>query len=354
MQTLVLDSNELVKDWKLVGLNMTLLSYSAWKNVLQVEIPLLVLDEVTAAHGRAVETSKVTLARLNRERSRLGLSLAETPEDEIDYRQYLEDRVEEQLGFNLTGWPRVDHAELVQRAVNRLAPFDSSGGGYRDSLIWMSALALAESGRDVILVSSDLAFSGKNGELEENLASEAAELTGSVILVRDLSNWLLSNLPWKTDNLKDALALARDESFEEYLSTSDFHVHFAPDAESIGFQRSPYSFQTTSLEWNGCLDRVSSRRRDDGAVLVEYDIGQEVQFEALVSDTSPVEGHWDKWTMGGLSNVNGESTMVLRIAVLFAVDQSMEFDEISWRRADGTPRGAGIEGQPLGQPLFEL
>lgn len=338
----------------LTGLNMSLMAHASGQSLIDVRIPPLVLDEVVAAHARASEESETAVKRIQRQRKRLGLPrLVETAEPG-SYREYLETRLDEHLGFGPLSWPSIDHKSLVERAIGRTPPFDAHGGGYRDSLIWTSVLELAREGHHVVLVSGDRAFSGSGESLHPVLQEEVAPLAGTVELVRDLSMWLLQTLPWKSDTLKGVLALARDEDFLDYFLNSDMQGDLVPDTEAMGFDEAPFEFDATEITWAGTTTRVSSRRRDDGATLVEYDIDQEIAFEASLPEKYVAPPSWEKAVAGGRLFVRGQVGMVVRVAVLFDNEQGMAFESVSWRRSDGTPAGPGIEPALTGTPLFDL
>lgn len=82
------------------------------------------------------------MQRATRMYRRLGIEAPE-PRTAADYREYVEERIDEYLGFDVLALPGTDHADLVRRAVNRIPPFDSKGSGFRDSLLWGNVVELA-------------------------------------------------------------------------------------------------------------------------------------------------------------------------------------------------------------------
>lgn len=100
--------------------------------------------------------------------------------EEVDiYESILNDRLRE-IGFDMPKPPERSHLELTERAVNRLPPFDESGGGYRDSLLWLTAIEQVEEPpfENLILVSDDTVFTKRSHDLAEELRLETgAELT---------------------------------------------------------------------------------------------------------------------------------------------------------------------------------
>jgi len=62
------------------------------------------------------------------------------------------------LKARIVPFPKVGHAELVQRALAPIKPFVESGRGYRDALIWYTILELLQA------TTSDLVFVSQNSE----------------------------------------------------------------------------------------------------------------------------------------------------------------------------------------------
>lgn len=352
----MLDSTELYRDWLFRGATVQLLEHAISRTIEGVAIPGPAFEELIANHERQSEEA---LARLNKaalECQRLGVLDPIPSRPPFDYRAYVTELWDESLGFTILRWPTVTHEELVSRATTRTAPFDHKGGGYRDALVWHSALELARAGKDVVLVSADRAFSDGGGGLAQSLREETAPLAGSVELVRDLAPWLLNHLPWENVSTNDALLKARDDTFRSYFLKSDFQDQIAPDAEAIGFDRAPYHFEIDDIQWNGGLDRVSVRRTEDGVNFIQYDIGEVVEFTALLPDGSRLEPHWKASPAPYPAQilVHGSVDLTLRVGVLFEAGTSFAFDDFSWRRTDGTGSGASVQAHDPGAALFEF
>ncbi|MFB7844086.1 PIN domain-containing protein [Microbacterium sp. NPDC056052] len=356
MKTLVLDSTELHRDWLFRGAIAQLLEHAISKTIEGVAIPGPVVEELVANHERQ---SDEALARLNKaavDCQRLGILDALPRPVPLNYREYVTEAWDERLGFTILRWPSISHQELVNRATTRTPPFDHKGGGYRDALVWHSVLELAKAGKEVVLVSADRAFTDGGQSLAQSLHEETTSLAGSVELVRELAPWLLGHLPWESVSTDDALLNARDDVFRTYFLESDFQEQLTPDAEAIGFDRAPYRFEVDGVEWSGRLDRVSARRTDGGANFIQYDIGEMVEFTALLPEGSRIESTW------GISpapypaqvRVQGSADLTLRVGVLFDADASFALDDLSWRRTDGSATGPAVQSHDPGPALFDL
>ena len=72
-----------------------------------------------------------------------------------DYREFLTKQLQ-LLNCTYLPYPQVSHEQVVERAVTRRKPFNKSGAGYRDTLIWFSVLELLKANRSVVyLVTSN-------------------------------------------------------------------------------------------------------------------------------------------------------------------------------------------------------
>jgi len=94
-------------------------------------------------------------------------------------------------GGRIAPVPNVSHVELVRRSLDHRRPFDGSDRGYRDALLWHTALELLRERHSVVLVSNDKAAFVADGATEQlhlDLASElrAFGVEGELRLAKDL------------------------------------------------------------------------------------------------------------------------------------------------------------------------
>jgi len=342
VKTLVLDATELRKDWLCAGLKFQLLGHMIHQTLISVYVPASVFEEVVAHHGRAVEEARNKLNGVIKDRRTLGLGSVKADDTGFNYRTYLTERFDEVLAITVMEWPRVSHRELVARAVNRTAPFDQKGSGYRDSLVWADVVELAQSGHDIALASEDRIFAGQGGMLAPQLKAEIADATGDVELVRDLGKWLLAQLPWASGSLEDAVARARDQEFYEFFLQSDLDGELVPEAKDLGFRRAPYFVEVTGVQWGGLFAPLGGVRGPEDLIVAEYDIDQLVDFEAELPEGSEVEDGWEasEPDFSGRIAVRGQVRMIVRLAVLFGDEFGLAVDQVSWRRGDGSGPGA--------------
>lgn len=144
-------------------------------------VPKSVLEEVIAKFERDFDDDAREIRRRIRNLSwRLDKALS-SPIDGLDkeneialFRRRMEERF---IASNrrILEYPDISHEELVRRAAARIRPFNESGAGYRDALIWEVVLNLAESvDSQVALISSDNDFRNRSGELHSDLVNELA------------------------------------------------------------------------------------------------------------------------------------------------------------------------------------
>lgn len=352
MKAVVLDTNELMRDWTLRGLKYQLIEHMFHTTWCDFYVPQVVVEELVANHQRVVAHHLEVGARRARDADRMGLTQGSPDRLEFDYREYLLDRFDNRLAFTVLPWPRVSHDQLVRRAVGRIRPFGADGGGYRDALVWQDALDLARQGRDVALVSCDSAFSDKQGLLAPELRSEVDSLEGSVELVRDFSNWLIAQVPWKTvDSLTTAVRHSRASEFYDWYVKSDFQAELDPPIEAIGFDIAPYSIEIAEVDWDGDfipIDDTTATATADGLTLSWYDIGQSITFVAQFPSGVEFGNQWQVSSPDGQGRVRVEGTveMILRVAVLFGGEFGFSVEGLSWRRRDGTGQGRGSCPEP--------
>ncbi len=161
----VLDSSVIISegygDSRLFELFTSTSSLAGYK----VCVPKLVFVEVAADFARMLdrETKKVSkgLDFLSRRLGQCLQSSIDNLDKETENAQYLkrfESKINES-GSIIVEYPTTLHEDLVHRAASRQKPFDETGSGYRDALVWDTVIDLASAVSDpVILVSEDPDF----------------------------------------------------------------------------------------------------------------------------------------------------------------------------------------------------
>lgn len=276
---LVLDSTEITGDWLL---DSATYREAARVPNLQLAVPSPVRLEVEGNHSRAVTELDALTRRMMKERRRLGLPPAEVFDSAIPYSEQLHVAFR-RVGIVTLPWPEVPHETVVQRSVGRTPPFDGKGGGYRDTLVWLSARDLAAAGRTVYLASRDRAFQDDNGELARELQDELTDLRGSVELVTNLRQWILERA---TASVRRAptpeLSEQREDIFQTYfLSQWWFEdTWLAPDEAGLP-PEAGRAYIDNVIEWGG-LQETTTRDLLGGGVYVEYEMEVRLELAAQV------------------------------------------------------------------------
>ncbi len=120
-------------------------------------------------HDEKVRQIRAVLKKSSSKAKDAAAMLIQTYEAEkAGYESILDSRIQA-IGIEVAPLPDVDHVDLIQRAIDRTPPFDESGGGYRDSLIWLTALEQVESHPfdGLTILSKDSIFGKKQRALEE-------------------------------------------------------------------------------------------------------------------------------------------------------------------------------------------
>lgn len=115
----------------------------------QVCVPELALEETVSKYSREISHQCRTMRRdVGQLAKLLGRSLDPDiiglKHDEVvtSFENDLRGMLSSCSGAILN-YPDVPHEVIVRRAISRRRPFDESGSGYRDTLIWLCALELA-------------------------------------------------------------------------------------------------------------------------------------------------------------------------------------------------------------------
>jgi hypothetical protein len=318
----VLDANYLVSDWQLTSFPSVLLRRMTEAHLWKVAIPQVALVEAAATHGRFRDDVESRTRSLLSERRRLGLSAELTPAEPFDYLAFIDELLEEKvMGFEKLPVPAIDHDELIQRAVNRMPPFDVKGSGYRDSLLWGNVKKLASEGNRVAFTSKDKVFAGEDGQLAPSLAAEIESMPGDVVLVKDLSTWLISELPWKATNMSEAVADANEHIFFAYLQSSDILEDLSPPLEILGVSTAASNVEIDSVEWDYSFERSTWKTGPGGTMLAEFDVGLSVSYHA---DIWPRAGSTNNWRSNTpiptVRRIEDGTQIIARFIVLFDPD----------------------------------
>lgn len=311
---LIFDSMEITGEWDLRSEKFERL---ARLKAIRIAVPPVVIEEVVGNHSRQVQEVLKTVPGTNSGLRRLGLPEIAVGTTAQPYRS----RLMTNLGrFDalILPWPDADHSMVSKRAIDRVSPFDQKGGGYRDTLIWLSVLELASRGHDVILATRDGAFLEK-GVMKRSLRTEVEKLRGTVDVVQDLSRWVgEQELVSSSIRMSDEdLEVCLDEFYTMFLGPWSFEdVWLEPFECGFGIQAG--ISQVESFAGPRSAIPIYARYRASGGAYVELRIVQSFHLASRPSVYNPNGAEDDNWAHE-IKPGQAEVVTVVELAVTFKI-----------------------------------
>jgi hypothetical protein len=189
----LVDANVIVGDPNLHSEIWTQLTEAVQRRGVQVYLPEIALEEAVAKRRQGLKALGRKISASADKAPRAAQDLARDAQEacmaaSAEYAERVS-RTWEQAGFKILQTAQPSHVEVARRAIKRERPFNEQGGGYRDTLHWLTLLSLAsENPHDaVVLVTGDKIFSNKAGQLMPELQTEfGAVSAASILLCTDL------------------------------------------------------------------------------------------------------------------------------------------------------------------------
>ncbi len=261
------------------------------------------------------------------------------------YEERLRQRLTEH-GATILPLPDVSHDDLLERDLATRKPFNESGKGYRDSLIWealLEYLAEAPPGQEVVLVtgnSKDFAESKENPAIAATLAEEVADLGRhhSVERVPSLVEALrLAMLVPVFDafdhpshsieaTVRDAVLAAADE-----LAGTDID---SPELLGLPPQLSDVSIQEVQARAESFFYEVYDEL-DFDTLLIKASLEGEVEFDGFIdkgdfpryeAELSVWDGDWNATTMW--VTATSQATLSFDVTVIGTEIEEIRLDYI--------------------------
>ena len=216
-----------------------------------------------------------------------------------------------ELGVQVRPTPGISHDEVIDKLHSGTSPFVHAGDrredGYRDYLVWRSALdaAVASEERSAVFISEDRAFgqSRKSMDLAEELQAEADRSGVTIFWKRDLYDFLKTDAQPCLGEREEATSLVEEYVgslvFRDFLSEVDLSDFSAAD---VGFEPEQYDL----------------RHLDDLVIEEVIDVGS-AALDGLVSLND------DEW----LGRVQ-IATLDVRLSQYFSPEDWPAFDDESW------------------------
>ncbi len=294
------DTNALWDDLRLAGITWQVLAAATRDNPTCLRFCSTVLDEAKAKFAERASAEARHLANETRkylpDSALLDPVLDALNAEITGFEDYLADRILQGLKAGILPCPEdVTHVEMTARALGRVPPFNQSGGGYRDTLIWLAALAEAASlKRELILVSNDNAFKnpekGKGAELHPALVAEAAKRGVTAHLSVTLSHLITNYLYPSTGDTSakvDLTALAASETREQISVFLEEHlcdpgVSASMDARAMGLPFSVTDFTIGYVENVRDVTLTKLQEIDSGQAVHSFTAKCEVELDVSV------------------------------------------------------------------------
>lgn len=147
----ILDTNIIFNDFHLKGAKIKGLCESVKLTGDTVHIPKVVVDESINKYREKIEECKSAIDKAMSNFKRLA---GEVVGDNFMYEEFMKEESKQyadnfmkrlrELEINIIPYPSTSHQELVKRDLARKKPFQETGKGYRDALIWESVKSLCE------------------------------------------------------------------------------------------------------------------------------------------------------------------------------------------------------------------
>lgn len=196
---IVLDSNIICSDYLMTGSKFQMLFDFAGKTENIIYVPQIAYEEILGKYRRKLTEDflKIDTQQNHLQRILVDPGLNNTSEDEIE--QYI-DKYKQHLAeiMALNQIRSIQNSndylpEVVHRAVNQIHPFTKHRKEFRDVLIWLAVLDLAEGSdeKEVTIISlNSTDFSDNENQLHPDLQAEASKRGLSINLVSSLGKFL--------------------------------------------------------------------------------------------------------------------------------------------------------------------
>lgn len=181
MQVVVLDTNVFVGDFLMHGAEFRVLLDGVGRvGGTRLAVPEAVVDETCTLYGERLREELSRIRTAHRDLSRLTgrelpLSLSvDVDEERARYRTQLIARLEGADG-TVIPYPELPHQAVVARELSRRKPFKKGGAGYRDYIIWLSALSQLERAEDTLaLVTKNTQDFGDGPRVHDDFLADLA------------------------------------------------------------------------------------------------------------------------------------------------------------------------------------
>jgi hypothetical protein len=229
----IFDTSALFDDLSMRGVQSRQLLRWAGHGSYELHLPEVVVAEMTNDARERIEKACAKAGAAGESLAKLGVGV-ELPVPEVSalaaqFEAQLRGAITE-AGGQVLPLPDVSHAELVERSARGIKPFSSpakekkeqSDRGYRDSLIWVTALNAARSDKVTLVTENTSDFTDGGGNLHPDLLADLEHegLVGELEVCLSLTLFLNAYLPSDAPALEEfRLRAAGNDEFRDELET---------------------------------------------------------------------------------------------------------------------------------------
>lgn len=348
----ILDTNIIFSDFHLKGARIKNLCESVKSTGDTVHIPEVVVDESINKYREKTRECKLKIDRGISDFKRLtGKDVEDNPiSDEFilkeseKYARSFKKQLQE-LGIKIIPYPSISHQELVKRDLARKKPFQETGKGYRDALIWESVKSICEKSLS-LFENPKIIFVNKNHkdfceegllhpDLKEDLVNNGIN-EDYVRVIEDIDIFIKEYIKPKQKILKNIQEeLNANKQYNGiYLNTeinnriTEFLLHREFDYEESSFRQ---EFENPSVvginEPSFTVMEVRQISEEEFFVEVKIDVDCEFNFfifknDAMCMDEDELPYIWDSdWNKHYMA---ASKTIPIKLKVTLIVNSSFE------------------------------
>lgn len=348
----ILDTNIIFSDFHLKGARIKNLCESVKSTGDTVYIPEVVVDESINKYREKTRECKFKIDRGISDFKRLtGKDVEDNPiSDEFilkeseKYARSFKKQLQE-LGIKIIPYPSISHQELVKRDLARKKPFQETGKGYRDALIWESVKSICEKSLS-LFENPKIIFVNKNHkdfceegllhpDLKEDLVNNGIN-EDYVRVIEDIDIFIKEYIKPKQKILKNIQEeLNANKQYNGiYLNTeinnriTEFLLHREFDYEESPFRQ---EFENPSVvginEPSFTVMEVRQISEEEFFVEVKIDVDCEFNFfifksDAMCMDEDELPYIWDSdWNKHYMA---ASKTIPIKLKVTLIVNSSFE------------------------------
>lgn len=348
----ILDTNIIFSDFHLKGARIKNLCESVKSTGDTVHIPEVVVDESINKYRKKTRECKLKIDRGISDFKRLtGKDVEDNPiSDEFilkeseKYARSFKKQLQE-LGIKIIPYPSISHQELVKRDLARKKPFQETGKGYRDALIWESVKSICEKSLS-LFENPKIIFVNKNHkdfceegllhpDLKEDLVNNGIN-EDYVRVIEDIDIFIKEYIKPKQKILKNIQEeLNANKQYNGiYLNTeinnriTEFLLHREFDYEESPFRQ---EFENPSVvginEPSFTVMEVRQISEEEFFVEVKIDVDCEFNFfifksDAMCMDEDELPYIWDSdWNKHYMA---ASKTIPIKLKVTLIVNSSFE------------------------------